>query len=410
MRYAERLEKGPDSDSETDSLGQSNTLCTVSSKRVDPITVLAASPLGRFYCCGTEHEFVRLFDIQDSKVSDIHDSNSFLSIEHIVWSHNAQFICFSDSSKNIFAASISTSNSMTVEIVAKIFMKSSTAGPITQLLFHPDSSRIHLSTLTTVFVLSIPSGSVTHSLELSFDVCKWGFHPHDQTIVLGFEPSSIIKCDWTLNKINTFRFQFPDNVPESSQIDLNRDKMVVIDRILFTSDKNRILSQISTGMGLKEKVILCFPTSCLSGPLHSRQDSEVEEAKTIIRTFLPKPLASLLYLSIWILGQDRLIFLSKNFSIASCKIPSGQEENSHFPSHRRQTIASISSVGTSLNGNGNTDDASVLLQYGVKEILPLPGDWISPDSLALCCVWTEERSFLCPRNGEVAVVKSVGLA
>ncbi|KAJ5177145.1 uncharacterized protein N7482_003022 [Penicillium canariense] len=210
MRYAERLEKGPDSDNETDSLGQSNTLCTVSSKRVDPITVLAASPLGRFCCCGTEHGVVKLFDIQHGKVSDIHDSKGFLSIEQMIWSHNGQFICFSDSSKNIFIASMSTtdteSNRLTVETMTKVSMKSSTTGPITQLLFHPDSSHVLLSTSTTVFLLAIPSGSVKHSLDLSFDVCKWVFHPHDQSIILGFGPRSITKCDWTLTEINIFRY------------------------------------------------------------------------------------------------------------------------------------------------------------------------------------------------------------
>jgi predicted RNA-binding Zn-ribbon protein involved in translation (DUF1610 family) len=39
----------------------------------------------------------------------------------------------------------------------------------------------------------------------------------------------------------------------------------------------------------------------------------------------------------------------------------------------------------------------------------LPGDWISREYLALCSVWVKERSFLCPRNGEVAVVRSASL-
>ena len=42
----------------------------------------------------------------------------------------------------------------------------------------------------------------------------------------------------------------------------------------------------------------------------------------------------------------------------------------------------------------------------VKEIFPLPGDWISQDSLSLSTLWTKERSFLCPRTGEVAMVRS----
>jgi hypothetical protein len=39
----------------------------------------------------------------------------------------------------------------------------------------------------------------------------------------------------------------------------------------------------------------------------------------------------------------------------------------------------------------------------------LPGDWISRDCLALCSIWGIERSLLCPRNGEVAVVRCAAL-
>jgi hypothetical protein len=40
----------------------------------------------------------------------------------------------------------------------------------------------------------------------------------------------------------------------------------------------------------------------------------------------------------------------------------------------------------------------------------LPGDWIIRDCLALCALWTVEKSLLCPRNGEVAVVRCTALA
>jgi hypothetical protein len=45
-----------------------------------------------------------------------------------------------------------------------------------------------------------------------------------------------------------------------------------------------------------------------------------------------------------------------------------------------------------------------------KELFSLPGDWISRDCLVLSSVWGVEKSFLCPRNGEIAVVKCAALA
>ena len=87
MRYAEQRSKGIESGSETESLGQRSTASESCSWRIDSITVLACSPTGRLYCCGTEKGTVHLHDTQRGKLTDLHVSRSFLSIEQMSWSH-----------------------------------------------------------------------------------------------------------------------------------------------------------------------------------------------------------------------------------------------------------------------------------------------------------------------------------
>lgn len=70
------------------------------------------------------------------------------------------------------------------------------------------------------------------------------------------------------------------------------------------------------------------------------------------------------------LSNDRLVFLSRSYSVCTWQLPAGP----------------------------------------AKELFCLPGDWINRDCLDLCSVWGKEKSFLCPRNGEVAIVKCAALA
>ena len=106
MRYAEQTRKVTESGSETESIVPNFIESTSASQRIDPITVLTASPSGRFYCCGTEYGTVRLFETKRGKLLNLHVSKSFLSIEQWAWSHNGHYICFSDCSKKVHIMSM----------------------------------------------------------------------------------------------------------------------------------------------------------------------------------------------------------------------------------------------------------------------------------------------------------------
>jgi WD40 repeat protein len=167
LRYAERTGKGTDGDSETESLFQGSMIPVSTPKWVDPIIVLATSPLGRLYCYGTEKGTVVLCDSQRGIISEIHKSSNFFSISHITWSSDGKFLCFSDSSKKIFIVSIGPAGSGEVDPSVGtekiVSMHSATKGQILQLLFRPDSSHILVHAESMIHSISVDSANIAHS-------------------------------------------------------------------------------------------------------------------------------------------------------------------------------------------------------------------------------------------------------
>ncbi|KAJ5553326.1 hypothetical protein N7494_002704 [Penicillium frequentans] len=403
MRFKERLEKGTDGDSETDSFGQSSMVSMGTSRRIDSITALAASPLGRLYCTGTEYGAVRLFDTQSGKVCDIQDTESFLSIEQMTWSPNGRYVCFSDSGQNIFAVSISpggTDSDPGVKNVIERSMEDDIKGPIMQLLFQPDSSHVLVSTPFTFCIISSESASVKHFRERLSASSKWIIHPQDPGHILAIEPNSVAIYDWSLTQKATYSIELPPHTEISSIVDRTGE----IDRAFVTQDKRQILVQMSLGRGVKEKFLYHFATSSLS-PFPSI--SKTGDQTTVAAAFLPRQITSQIDLALSFLSQDRLVFLSKTFSICYWKVAFSKERDVLSLSSYPPDFSSFHSndTGSPQHQGDNSQQPGEI----IKDLFSIPGDWISRDSLALCSIWARERALLCARNGEVAVVISAGL-
>lgn len=411
MRFAEQTGKGIESEGETESLAQSSTTSMSSSQRIDSITVLAGSPIGRLYCYGTEKGTLRLNDTQRGKLADLHMSKSFLSIEQMSWSNDGRYICFSDSSKKVFIMSIhpSAGNSdLVAETKAEIPMKNSTKGPILQLLFQPDSSHVLVHTSSMIRIISLISSSVTHSLELRTAECKWITHPQDPSLIIGVGPHAIHILDWNLAERQTYRFEYSryQSMPPNPESSPDQD---AVDRVLVAHDKKHLLVQISLlSQNSKEKIFLYFETSSFSTSTAAPLDIEQKrDPTTITPIILPRNLSSQIALSLSFLSHDRLIFLSRTFSICSWQLLLGSGPS--LSSTRSNSIAAATTDSTPLSNHHHNNDTNNTAEKTIKQLFPLPGDWISRDCLALCSIWGKERSLLCPRNGEVAVVRCAAL-
>ena len=413
MRFVEQRGKGIESGSETESLAQSLTVSEWRSRRIDSVTVLAGSPIGFFYCCGTEKGTVTLHGTQGGRLADLHVSKSFLSVEQMSWSNDGRYLGFCDSSKRVIIISLMASAGILeplVETRTELSMKHNTNGPILQLLFHPNSNQLLVFSSSTICTISLISSSVTQLLEWHTAVCKWIIHPQDPALIIGVGSDTIRILDWSLAELQIYRFEYPYN----RNMTLNPEGLLnqnTVDRVLVTHDKKHVLVQISSlSPNTKEKTFVYFETPTCSTSAAATPGIDEDRGSTAIIPFIiPKSISSQIDLVLSFLSHDNLIFLSRTFSICSWKLPlrSGPSLSSSVPGFSFNNKAKATTdLTTPFNHHYVINDTAVDV---VKPLFSLPGDWISRDCLALCSIWGVERSLLCPRNGEVAVVRCAAL-
>lgn len=411
MEFAEQRSKGIKSESEAGSLAPSSTAYENWAGRVDSITVLAGSPVGRLYCCGTENGAVHLHSTRQGKLASIYVSKSFLSIEQMSWSDDGQYLCFSDSSKKITVMSIAPSTGDSdplVETKAEIPMRNCTKGHISQSLIHPNASQLLVRSCSTLCITSLASFSVALSLGLDTNDSIWITHPQDPSLLMGMGPNTIHVLDWSLNERQNYKFGLPNPRFMSLKPGVFQGQNSV-DRVLITRDKKHILLQLSLlSQNLKEKSFVYIDTPSWPASTAATPRSDQEQGPLTVKpTTLPHSLTSQITIALSFLSHDKLIFLSKIHSVCSSQnlFRSGQSPSTSCRRpHSSDEAMAIINPTTPFNRHQSHHTEQVAGE-NVEPLFSLPGDWISKDNLALCSIWDVERSLLCPRNGEVAVVR-----
>lgn len=412
MRFAEQRGQGTVSGSETESLAQASTASENWSTRIDSITVCETSPGGRLYCCGTEQGVVHLHDTQRGKLADLYISKSFLSIEQMSFSDDGLLFGFSDSSKKVIIMSIIPGSKFIDPAIAtkgEIQMKNSTSGPILQLLFHPRSSQLLVCSSSAICTISLLSYSVTRSTALHPDESKWITHPQDPALIIGVGPETIRILDWDLAEYWTATLEYPQHHSMALSSESLTDEMMV-ERVLITHDKKLIFVQASLKtLNSREKTFLYFATpSCSMSTAENPDVGRKRGCRIVKSSIVPQNVSSQIALSLSFLSHNNLIFLSKDFSVCSWQLLThpGPTLSSLPASRSNDSVATKSKKIQNYEFNSEANETKA---NNFKVLFYLPGDWISKDCLALCSIWRKERSLLCPRNGEVAVVRCAAL-
>ena len=402
-----------------------NETVLVNAGMIDPVTALASQPNGCVYCSGTQSGLMNLFETSGITVLELQKSQSFMNMEHVVWSDDGKYVGFADVSRRVFIQSlIQTSGvggSWKIDTEFELVIGDA-EGAICQLLFHPDSSTLLVFTRSTISTISLASRSVVHSRKMSEAsvIVKWVNHPTHQGSLLAFGPANVLIWSWSdLTQTNQLTFpsiivEHVDSMPQSrfpSSTNLWEPRESV-DRVLVTPEKTFILVQSSfaVGHGQKQKETLVFDVSDIppatklmpsSGdsddpsphpdpPLDSINltptSSERHHYQELHPIPLPSELTSQIEIPLTFLSRDRLVFLDQNFWIRSWRLP--LPASSSTSTTRRPSGAGVL--------DGSTTE--------IKSHYFFPSDWISPDSVTLCTVMTD-GTVLCPRNGAVAAVK-----
>ncbi|KAI1801646.1 hypothetical protein F4811DRAFT_450319 [Daldinia bambusicola] len=391
MKFSEQTDKNIEGVSEAGNFDLDLSIRPSPSRKIDDITVVAASPSGRLYSYGTASGIVYIVDLHKEKVIDVHTQKGSLSIEDMSWSDDGRYVCFSDSGKRICIKSITLdgeTSEVAMETKVATLVKNVAKGAITQLLFRPDLTAVLVFTSTTANAISITTLSVTQSVEFDTAEYKWIAHPQDPELVVGFGTKRIQIMTWDLVQIRAYTFGF-EGYPDHA----------AVNRVLVTEDKVHLLIQTSSQKhNSRDKALHYLKSSNLPpSSLTSTDDDQKSNTTATTPISLPKGVSSEIALPLQFYSKSHLTFLSRDSSVYSWK---------PAPVHGYSSIALISGMDY-VNVPGAPIDLqpidSIIKQS--KELFVLPGDWINRDNLSLCAIWSAEKSFLCPRNGEVAIVR-----
>ena len=414
------------------SLGSQSVVLKTMPGKIDPVAALAPQPTGRLYCSGTESGLIEVFDARSDNVTRLRKSESFTGVEHIVWSDDGKLVAFADLSGRIFVKSIPPTAEARAPPVIDTMLEIApdvVEGAIRQILFDHDSDRILIYSLSGLTIFSLATKSIVRSVtsEAPGDVYKWINHPTDENTLLALGPCIIQLWSWQeLTETSTLTFDCPIMSHKNNTSDSRRssskylwESKESIDRVCVTVDKTYILIQCScpNGQGQKQKATLVFdvttipiaaipgspspsarrPSDLPKGPASSPHVNTTQFPKSPIVSErvpvplgsipLPPELASCIEIPLGFLSRDRLVFLDHNFWLCSWRLP--------LPS--KTTIRRPSGAGTLDGGTAE-----------IKRHYFFPSDWLSPSSVVLCKVMAD-GTVLCPRRGDVAVVKCAAL-
>ncbi|KAL8906667.1 MAG: hypothetical protein Q9171_006190, partial [Xanthocarpia ochracea] len=278
LKFVEIQDKDTESGSEISSLAQTSSHFKNVSRKVDSITCLAASPTGRFYCSGTEKGAVYLYDRQRGKLAEIYVSRSFLGIEQMAWSHDGNYLCFSDLSKRVFIKALDLEVDVpdsSVETNALSSVKTILDGPITQLLFHPDSTQAMVCSPSSTCTISLASASVTVSAKTGIAGSRRIVHPNDPTLIICIGPNDFYLLDWNLSLLRAFKIErsLDHNRLSPSQ---GQEKVV---EILPTANKTHVLLQIER---MKERTFLILEAPSNPAAVGENEAADVGDISTKI--------------------------------------------------------------------------------------------------------------------------------
>ncbi|KAI1322516.1 NACHT and WD domain protein [Xylariaceae sp. FL0255] len=405
LKHAESSSRMFEDDNDTGSHAPSSRVTAMRNfQRVDSITMVSASPRGKLFCYGTETGTIYLHGANKGRISTLHTSKGSLSLVGLTWSEDGQVVAFVDSSLKVYIMLIHFDNGSfddTIRAKSEISMKDFIQGAIRQVILH--SGFLLIFTHSVVYVVSTETREIQNSFQLrSTSPARWIIHPGVDNHVLGFEQTVVHCLDWRSGCLSEHYYQCEDKrkVTESTLMAGS------VDQVLITADKKHILVEITAkDQSRKTRQHLHFETSSLvNHVMDDGGEANPHDRKTILATALPDDLSSRIHGILSFLSQDRLVFLSTDFSICSWRITSWMN---------KAPTRAIPGLGSSRGENSLSLQSNRSLHnvHGspIKRFFSLPSDWISRDSLSLSTLWAAERSYLCPRNGEVAIVKCVSL-
>lgn len=399
------------SDRSSDSISEMQSLAPtlsdeslLTSRVVDSIVALAASPTSRWFCSGTERGVASLHDTQQGRIRHLNVPRGRFAIGKITWSADGRFLCFNDMGRQITVMSltaVSGQDEPDIQQTAIISPRELGKGAISAMMFNADSTRLFVQTATAIHVIALPSAEIQATVEFG-ESLFWLLHPTDSTLIMGICATRIHLFDWNLAEVGGFQLTTPDATSPPDSGTQSEVGPAQLERVHITVDKKRILLHITFSRASSKEGQLCYIETSAISTNHSGTPQAVTNAPLsgIQATPIPPEITSQVAAPLGFLMRDRLVFLAKDFSVCVARLSWKPP-----PAPGQQLL----SPGPTARPTHRRSSSAVMNPKVVEELFALPGDWVGRDCLTLCCFMRMQKSLLCPRNGEVAVVKAASL-
>jgi hypothetical protein len=376
-------ERGSEAMSDSSSSALVSTASEAEAKILDSITALAAGPLHDLYCTGNSEGVVEIFDTTGLKILELQNSHNFMPVTHIGWDQTGRHFLWRDLGGKVVVCSLGPGSPATkgtrwsARQVLDTTIKAEAGGTL-QLLLNPTSTHLLITGPTSAQVWSVQSGLLLASWmsKKPGTYFRWMNHPIYQDQLLAFSVGGGLVLRWSdLVEISAMKFDLGKSRSLSVDADeeLGRirrpsapasispmESSAVVDKVMLTQDSAHIIIETMevSGQQLRGRQIMIFEKSAFDN-----------SSSTLTPMFLPTNILDRVQLPLGILAGNKFVFLDNNHWLCVWRLGSGSNQSS------------------------------------VERHYFLPRDWLNAESLEMCLLM-ENGTFLMPKDGEVAIVKS----
>lgn len=348
------------------------------------ITAISCAPNDMGFCCGRDDGTITIHDMATGKkIRSLPGHVLDMAIIALAWSSSGNWVASGDDSGHVLVRKIQmptpTNAKLTVYKPSDFRIKKD---GINQMLFSSNDKYLLVATLSADWIWDVSAKEMCHIREHpSPRHIKWTEDPNDQSRLISIDAGEVHIFDWNdfVDLTSDEGLQFV----RTSQ-DLLSGKRNVSDPIPSS------LARLGLGQSKEEEEIINYVT-------------QTNDKRSIIFETLPSG------------GHDRDRLKSRRIELIRTidvdpNVPQGQI----FLQSNIQELASEVSklVGSYQNQVIFFNQEHWLCTWKIgtavksyKRCLFLPKDWINSETLSLI-VLSDYGTLLCPRNGEVAIIKN----
>jgi WD40 repeat protein len=330
------------------------------------ITALACDEAGAYFCCGKDDGSVAIHKMSDGKcVRKVYSHSLTVSVIALAWSPSGKYMVSADDSSRIVCKRLKRGE--TKWAVFPVFDALRVDGSVNQFLFSKDEKKLLISTASIDIVYDLRAKQERCRRRCQEGLGKrWVTHPKDESLIIAISPLDtymftwfgleLLEMPWGRQRIPSISIDEPES-HEAGTDDVSSPDLV--QWITLSTDRRHLIYSIQPN-------------------IHN-----LTLSKSAPR-----------------LGK---LSISKG-SLPDLDIPL-RESTPDLPGNMRRII------GCTGDGIAFLDDDFQFCTWRIgappesaKWHFFVPRDWLSPLSLQLAKI-NSQGAFLCPKNGEVAIVR-----